>query len=693
MYKLLFLLLFFCISKGGFCYEFKKENITIKRDQWGVPHIYGKTDEDVAYGLAWATAEDDFQSMQENLLIAKRRSGEVKGKEGAIADFFSYLVDVDNIVEAHYDTSFTPKFKNMLEAYALATNTYAEKHPDEVLLKGIFPINAKDIVKGYVFVVTFMSNLHYELIKIVNGSIKQYEDIMNYGHGSNGFAISKSRTANNKTFLAINSHQPLEGPQSWYECHLISQEGWDMMGGTFPGGMSIFHGTNRNLGWAHTTNWPDLTDVYKLTMHPKKKYHYKYDGAWLPLKVQKIKLKVKVWFFKIPIKRKLFWSKYGPTLKSKKTFYALRFPANMTIKTAEQWYRMNKSNNFEEFKAALTMNAAPALNTIYADKNDNLFYISLGHFPYRNPNYDWKKVLSGDTSATMWYPPFYNITEFPQIENPQCGYIFNTNNSPFNATCDAENIQYLSIDTTFGYMRPNNNRALRLKYLIEADTSLTYKEFQAIKFDRSYMKPTYTWLMSNIEELMTIDENEHPKLKEVSRIIKSWDRVADGDSEAASILTLAIKHIISKLLDEGKIGNQESNVSKELMIESLLEAQKHLKKHFKTIRVPLGKLQRLQRGNVDLPLAGMPDVLAAMTPKEGKKGRLIADFGESYIMLVQYDESGPIIETINAFGSSNKPSSPHYTDQMEMFVQQKLKPMTFDSLAIANNAKKVYHPN
>ena len=385
------------------------ENITIVRDQWGVPHIYTKTDAEAAYGLAWAHAEDDFETIQLTLLAVKGKLSAVKGKAGAILDVLAFITEADRIVETAYDTAFSPQFKAVLNGYVQGINAFAEANPKERLDKKSFPVTEKDLVKGYVLAMALMTNVQFDIQRILGNTVKEGSG-RGIVKGSNGIAISRQKTTDGKTYLAVNSHQPLEGPFSWYEVHIDSEEGWQFLGGTFPGGATPFHGTNEHLGWAHTLNRPDLHDVYKLTMHPKEKNMYRFDGQWLELEEVKLKLGVKIWWFlKFPYRQTFYRSKYGITMKNKDGYYALRFPANLEIRAAEQWYWMTRAKNFTAFKKALSMQGSPGINTVYADREDNIYYISNGLFADRHPDYEWRSVLPGDTSATLWQPVFFPL--------------------------------------------------------------------------------------------------------------------------------------------------------------------------------------------------------------------------------------------------------------------------------------------
>ena len=366
-------------------------NIDIVRDKWGVPHIFGKTDAETAYGLAWATSEDDFRTVQRMLLAVKGKLGEVDGQGGAILDFLAFIAGVEKVVNDSYDTAFSAGYKKTIEAYAEGLNAYASTHPGEILRKGVFPVTSKDIIKEYVLTNVLLTSVYLDIQKIFTGDIKLYEE--NYPQGSNALAFNRTRTTDGKTYLAVNSHQPLEGMFSWYEAHINSEEGLNMLGGTFPGGANIFVGTNPDLGWACTLNHPDMDDVYKLDMNPHKSLQYWFDDHWETLEVRKKTVKVKLGPIRLPITKTFYWSKYGTTIESHGSYYAIRFAANMDIKSAEQLYHMNKAKSFSEWRNIMRGNHIPGMNFMYVDRADTIFYVSAAQMPYRNHAYNWKKVL------------------------------------------------------------------------------------------------------------------------------------------------------------------------------------------------------------------------------------------------------------------------------------------------------------
>jgi len=669
--------------------QINPENIEIIRDKWGVPHIIAPTDAEVAYGLAWATAEDDFKTVQEQLLPIRSLMGSVKGKDGAIADILVQMLELDSLVDAKYETDLSPAFRKVAEAYTAGANAYALAHPEEVLDKKLFPVTGKDLVKGHILGLGVLTAIQRPFNQVLSGKIKLEEEKVPLG--SNAFAISKKKSKDNETYLAINSHQPLQGPASWYEIHLVSGEGTNILGATFAGGIAVFVGANENLGWAHTVNHPDFSDVYKLTMHPEKKETYRFDGEWLKLKKKKAKTKVKVGPIKIRVGKTYYESKYGLTLENEHGFYAIAVPANRHINGAEQWYQMNRASNLKEFKSALAIQGITGTNIVYADKEDNIYYVSNSRLPVRNPGYDWTKVLPGDTSATLWPDEYYPIDSLPYYLNPPSGFVYNTNHSPFYGSSDQDNLAPSSVSKTLGHPHVNNNRSLRFKQLIDQYDKLDYEDFKRIKYDQYYTDSLYDNRIINLEGMMLVDSVQYPDLTETLRVFQNWDHKTDTNSLGASIFVLACYELTSLMKKRNAYKNWGKALDTEFVL-ALRHARDHLVEHFGSVRVPFGKLQRHVRGDVNLAIGGGPEILAAMYSVPWKEGRYSSIAGDSYICLVRFTEDGVKLETVNAYGASAKESSPHYTDQMQLFVRHQRKSMTLDVEKVRKTAVRTYHP-
>ena len=664
--------------------------IDIVRDSFGVPHIYATTDDAVAYGFGWASAEDDFKTLQQQLLPVRGLSGVVMGKKAAALDVAFHLIEGHAVVDAKYQTDLSADFRQYLASYCAGVNAYAKSHPKEVLHKKLFPVAGQDIIKAFVLGLTALSHADDDLIKLVRGKIKRAE--IPKGNGSNAFAISASKTKDGRTYLAINSHQPLEGLNSWYEAHLCSDEGLNMLGATFVGSPVLSIGVNENLGWCHTLNYPDLSDVFQLEMHPTDPLLYKFDDRWERLVPYDVKATIKLLgIIKIGAKQKFWKSKYGVTYQTPLGYFSHRFAANQDIRAAEQWFRMSKSKNWTEFRSALDLQGLPSMNLVYADKDDHIFYLGNGRFPYRNKKYDWTKVVPGNSSETLWSDQCYPIDSLPQVLDPVSGYVYNCNHTPFLSSGDGDNPVVDQIPVTAGYQPPAalTNRAVRLQALLNEHQAYDYATFKKIKYDLKYHTPLLS--APKLEPIFHLNADIYPHLKSNIELLRNWDREAGLESDAASIFILALQTIRKKArrLVDYRLGEI---IDEKLLVLALEDAQNHCLKHFKKLAVPLRDLQRHTRGQMDLPIAGGPDVLAALSASTQKNGTLRARAGDSYIELVRFSKEGVEIESVNAFGASAIKTSAHYTDQMKLYTQQKLKKMTLDKEEVYASALRIYHP-
>ena len=665
--------------------QINPKNIDIVRDEFGIPHIYAQTDAEVAYGLAWANAEDDFTTIQEAYLAGNAMLSNYIGLKGAAADFITQFIGSKNLIEEKIG-NISEDYMAVVEGYSQGLNAYASNNPDKVLYKKLFPITPKKMLM-YSQLQLFISNEGaYWAGRILNNDTQ--DDFLDQNlTGSNVIAMNSSKTASGETFLAINTHQPLEGPTSWYEVHLNSEEGTNIIGTMYPGTPNILIGVNEYLGWPHTVNYPDKTDVFKLRMKNKRKYIV--DEEEYELEKLKAKITIKVLGIPIKINRKYFKSIYGPTLKNKSGYYSIRTPSLFHIRALEQWWRMGKSKNFSEFYNNLKMKELPGFNIGYADKYDTIFYMSNGIIPKRAEGYNWKGIVPGDTKKTLW-TEYHNIEDLPQVIQPESGFIYNANHSPFKSTSADENPNEKNYNENMGYERYDNNRSTRLIELIESYDKISYDDFKDIKYDNSFpSKFNYNFMdISIIETLKLQAEND---LFELLDIIQKWDRKTDIDSQGAGIYGVLYYQLVRNYRNE--IQKNNKTVSKEILLSALADTKAYIINNFGSIKITLGVFQKLVRGDKELPIWGLPDVITAMSSRPYKDGKQKVTQGESYIGLVRFNENGPILESIISFGNSDNPDSEHYTDQMEKYSKFQTKKMTFDKNIIYSQAKKIYNPN
>lgn len=677
-------------SQASFA-QFDPSKITIARDTYGVPHVFAETDAEVAYGLAWASAEDLFPTMQEMLYAGKGFAGRYQGKDGAGRDFLTHALGLQKLVAERYETDISPDFKKYLEGFCAGINAYGKAHwKDEKFIKKAFPITPQDVVTSYVFSLSVICNAHKPIQQILGNKFDKEEVPM----GSNAFAMNSTLTEEGGTFLAVNPHMPYDGPFSFYEAHLNSEEGLNILGGLFPGGVCIFLGSNENLGWSHTWNGLDLVDTYKLKMHPKKKLYYEYDGEWLKLEKRPVWLKVKVGGITIPVKMTSYWSKYGPTLRSRKgkKFYSVKCPAAEDIRVAEQWFRMNKASNFSEFKKALEMMALGRFNIIYADRNDTIYYVDYGMIPDRNTEYEYGGLVPGNTSKTNW-DKIIPLEGLPYYLNPECGYVFNTNNAPFNATCSDDNLMSNSYHNHMGFRTKDNNRSVQFQNLVEAaGDRMSWKEFNDIKWDQDL--PKNHVFIESMHNAYNLSPDKYPDIADGIGVLHRWDYKMGPDNMQAAFAYAVTQKVMKKTGKRSQAVEEGLYADDSLWVDAVRKTKEEFIRHFNKLEMPFGDVQKFTRSGKTVGMGGIPDVLAACASEwDAEKGTMEAKGGDTYVQLTHFTKEGlPYIESLMAGGNSDRPDSPHFNDQMDLLAGHKTKPMSLDQEKVLKEAVRVYHP-
>ena len=672
----------------------KERDVRILRDTWGVPHIFGATDADTAFGLGYAHAEDDFGTIQDTLLADRGEVSSVKGRESAPLDYLVHLFRVREVVDENYEKDLSPEARAVCDAYAEGVNLYAALHPKEVVKNGLFPATGKDVVAGFVLKVPFFYMLDRTVREIFEPVRKRpvstksptaaAEAFFTQGAeiGSNAFAVGPSRSADGRTRLGVNSHQPWTGPVTWYEAHLHSEEGMDIVGGTFPGCPIILHGQNRNLGWAHTVNLPDLADIYVLEINPDNPNQYKFDGQWRDLEVSKARITVRTFGpIRWTVEREVLGSVYGPAVRQPHGVYAIRYAGYGDIRSVEQWYRMGKAHNFDEWIEAMRMRAIPSFNVVYADREGNIYYVYNALLPLRAEGYDWKQYLPGNTSETLW-KEFLPFEKLPQIKNPASGFVISCNNTPFRTTIGPENPKPEEYSATLGIETRMTNRALRALELFGADDSITEEEFCAYKYDVSYSKNSQAAEL--LRKILDAPRSDDPVVNEAVDVLHAWDLRTNLENRGTAIAVLTMEPIVRAELFGGP--------SPDLM--TTLTAKAHLLKDtYGRIDVPWGEVNRIRRGTVDVGASGGPDVLRAIYGAL-QNGKLIGNDGDSYILFASWGTDGKVFSrSIHQFGSATlDEKSVHYADQLPLFVACKTKPVWFDEAEIRANLEREYRP-
>jgi len=642
----------------------------IKRDQWGVPHIYGKRDADVSFGLAYAHSQDDYKTIEDVVYALRGELASIHGRDAAVNDYYVHLMNFWNMVENRYESDIPNDVKAICEGYAAGINKFLDDNPIHKN-KTFRVVTAKDIIAGFSHRMPLMFGLDGVLKKLAK---KKPPELIGYSKdsqegnfdmiASNVMAVGPQRSSDGYTRLWINTHQPWEGPVAWYEAHLISEEGWDFYGALFPGSPVPLIGHNPYIGWSHTVNSPDLIDVYKLTINKKNKNQYWFEGYWKDLDVRLVSIKVKIvgpfsWTFKREVKTSI----HGPVVEFNHGSYALRISSTKDLRFIEQWYRMGKSTNITEFKEAMKIHAIPMFNTGYADRDGILYYVYNAKIPKRDPRFEWNKIMAGETKQNLWYE-YIPFERLPQVYDPLEGFYQNCNSSPYLATGSRVDASKPLPDWT-GIEKHQTNRALRALETFGIDPSISREEFFEYKFDVEYSRES---ILADVRKRYINDMKNKgipKKFGPAINLIKNWNLRADSSNTAAALSILTLPNAFRY---------EDLKYNADSITIKLKESISFLEKNFGKINIPLGRVNRLLRGKTSLPLSGGPGTLRAVySKKSGKVYKAVA--GDCYIQAVEWGPEGQQSAwSIHQYGSATRDQgSIHYDDQSKLFSKHEMK--------------------
>ena len=690
----------------------------IIRDDFGVPHIYGKTDADVAYGVAVAHAEDDFFTLQDVIAMSRGRYGAIAGEEGAAFDYAYHLLDARGLAEREYPR-LPEDTRALFDAYAAGLNEYAAAHPGEVKLGNLFPVDGTDVAAGFALRQPFFFGLGNIIEPLVSGKPLNREHgpaipvadggsaapttdgsetpserapdqarahPLPWGEdgalaGSNAFAVTPEKSGG-PTILVSNSHQPWRGGVAWYELVVESEEGWHYAGANFPGSPFPFLGHNEHLGWTNTVNTPDMVDVYRLEMSEDES-RYRIGGEWRDLEATTVTLPVKLGPVTLPIRRTVYRSVHGPVIRNDDGFFAIRYGGIGNLGQLDAYYRLNKATDLEQFETILARMDIPSTNFIYGDKAGNIAYIYNAALPNRVKGYDWRNILPGDDPRAIWSGPV-SYERLPRYVNPASGWIYNANNAPYTAAGAGSDLSPQDFAPELGVELKQTNRSRRAWKLMSEAETLDRATLEAIKYDTAYDRAGYVARLW--DELQALDLSDEAELADARDMLMGWDFTADSVGRADALALLMIREFMSSSYQNKPWPDVRDELARQVA---------HLTEHFGRIDPPMGEVLRLRQGDVDLPLDGGSDTLRASTTWDvDEDGRLSVRHGDSFIQWVEWLPGERVSSrSIQPFGAATtRPASPHYTDQAMLFVQHRLKPVHFwrdDVVAHAASRKTV----
>ncbi len=662
-------------------------SVTIYRDSYGVPHIFGPTDASCVFGAVYAQAEDNFWQIEDSYLRALGRASEVYGPRTLHDDELVRALEIPELAQQEYERA-SPRIRELLESAAAGLNYFLERNP------AVKPRLLTKFEPWYGLAFNRYA-LYYQFIFRQSGlKPEEIETAAAQTQGSNMWAVSPARSASAHALLFINPHQPFFGTGQWYESHVHSDEGWDMSGASFFGSPFPTIGHNEFLGWSHTVNAPDIVDVWEETFDKAgEPLAYRYGGGYRQAAewTRTIRIKNGAGFEE----RKVTFRKthHGPIV-------AVRNGKSLAVKMArfeeggqiDEWYAMSKARNFEEFKRAMAATAVPMFNAVYADRAGNIFYVYNGAVPRRSTKFDWSKPVDGSNPETEW-KGYHSFTDLPQVTNPKTGFVQNCNSTPFATTVfgNPDPKEY----PPYMVSEPDNARARISRRILWNKDKFSFDDWARAAFD-TYVIQAET----EIPELVAAwEKNRLAKLADPIAELQNWDHVSRTNSVPMTLFLLWHE----KQKGTAVMRRPEHPAG---AVESLEQVVDDLTSTFGTWRVPWGDINRLQRrqsGGEELfrddaksfAVAGAPGDVGivfnfyARPEKEQKERYGVA--GHSFISVVEF---GPEVRarSVLVFGENSNPASKHYLDQSELYAKQEFKPAWFSLAEIKAHAERTYHP-
>jgi acyl-homoserine-lactone acylase len=717
MKQLFFLLL---IPSFGFSQTFSQQEIsrfnteakhvTIIRDNWGVPHIYGTTDANAVFGLLYAQCEENFQKVEENNLEMLGRLSEMYGKEKLYDDLQMRLIYDSAAAIADYKKS-PGWFQKLLDAAADGVNFFLYKHPQvkPAVLNRFEPWFALMRTNGSISA-TQTGGITYEDMKNLYGSdaVSSRQSAVDSQQsaglsqqsfrnaqfsvadeiGSNGFAVAPSKTKSKNAMIYINPHV------TFYfrtEAQMVSDDGLNAYGGVTWGTFFVFQGFNEHCGWMHTTSAADVADAYREKVEKRSEgLAYLYNNKWFPVKTRQVTIRYKE---NGSLKQQTFTvynTDHGPVMGRRDGDWLSLKENNRSLTALMQSWLRTKAKGFEEFKKVMDMRSNSSDNTVFADDKGNIAYWHGNFIPKRDPNLDWTEPVDGTTSATEW-KGLHSLDETVHVYDPASGWIQNCNSTPFtvSGTSSPKKENYPS------YMAPDaeNYRAINAERLLN--------EAKDVTIDQMIKHVGYSHYLSAFEVLLPplfvaydgLSETDSLRriLAEPIAILRSWDRNSSTTSVAT---TLAIEWA----------SNSHRNALSNEKLQLLLETVNDLQKRFGSWKIPWADVNRYQRVGVgeefddnksSLPsglassaFGSLPSFVARRYPGTNKR---YGYNGNSFIACVEFGKKVKAKSIITG-GQSFDPSSKHFRDQAQMFLDGDFKDVLFYKEDVLKHVERSYHP-
>ncbi len=697
------------------------QNVRIVRDNWGIAHIYGKSDADAVFGAIYTQAEDDFGRVERNYLIGLGELAQAEGESAIYSDLRARLF-VDPLALQHQYARSPVWLKELMLAWSDGLNYFLSKHAAirPKVIRHFEPWMALSFTEG---------SIGGDIESIDLGKLREFygetprlplpAPVADGGRtkpvpgGSNGFAIAPSRSASGHALLWINPHT------SYYfrsELQMVSEQGLNVYGAVTWGQFFVYQGFNSHNGWMHTSYGGDAIDEYaEIIVKRPQGLYYKYGSGLRKLRSSHLSIAFKQGSATGHREFTVYHSHHGPIIRAENAgggdahWIAIKLLQD-PVPALEQSYLRTKTKDYASFRKTQEMRTDTSNNTVYADADGTIAYFHGNFIPRRDSHFDFTHPVDGSDPRTEWQGP-HAIEDTITLLNPRNGWITNTNNWPFSAAGDEspkrENFP------AYMWVKGENPRGIHAVEVLHDIHDVTLDSLIAAGYDGhlTAFEVLLPPLFKDYDQLPA-DDPRRAALKEPIAVLRGWDRRTAANSVATAVAIFWGQEMLEHKGPEARDADEPvydylvGHLTAPERLEGLTAAVAKLQRDFGRWQMPWGEINRYQRLTddivqpVDDAKPSLPVGFAASNwgalasfdasyPRTTKK--IYGSVGNSFVAAVEF---GPTVhaKAIMSGGESGDPQSPHFTDQAQMFTQGVLRDVLFSREDVAAHAERSYHP-
>ena len=652
------------------------ERTEILWDTWGVPHVYGSNTDSLMYAFGWAQMRAHGNRVLRLYGEARGRAAEYWGKEHLPSDRRVRTLELPEHARRWADDQDMP-FGGYVEAFVAGMNAYAEAHPDRIAdaRTAVLPIRPTDV---------FAHTLRVLHVTFVAGEDLRRARGWQRRAGSNAWAVGPSRSASGNAMLLTNPHLSWGGRFTWFEAQLVGPTvnayGAALLGMPFPG-----VAFNDHLGWSHTVNPIDASDLYRLRLADGG---YAWNGRVRSFNTDTKVLKVKqpdgsLRADTMTVHR----SVHGPVVaRGEDRALALRIAGLTQSKLFEQYWRMLRASTLSQFEATLRRLQMPMFNTVYADADGHILY----HFGGRVPRRDrgdwayWQGVVPGDTSATLWRA-VHDYEDLPRVVDPPSGWVQNANEPPFTATLPPR-VDTAEIPSYMAPRAPQESaymfRPQRSIEMLAGDSSITFAELQAYKNDTRMLAADR--LLDDLLPAARAADSE--EARRAAAVLSDWDRTADAESEGSVLFASWLRALVeagapfeTPYRPGAPRTTPDGLANPTAAVQTLERVARQVRQRHDSLTVAWGDVHRLVGPDgSSYPASGgngLFGLFRVLWFQDAGGDRRRAVGGDSYVALTEFTDDGPRAKAVLPYGNASQPESPHRGDQLQLYAEKEMRPV------------------